>query len=152
MESERAALAVFFRAAQFAVVGANSDRTRWGNKVLRWYQEHNLPVTPVHPRETRIEGLVAVRELKSVLDQAATPHDARTAVSVITPPSVSLALLREYASDPRIVAMWLQPGAADASVVEWLRKQPADVQDRIIWSGPCVLVQGVQLARANGRM
>ena len=116
MTHEQAALSRFFRATQFAVVGANSDRTRWGNKVLRWYQEHNLSVTPVHPRETRIEGLVAARELRSVLDQAETPHDALTSVSIITPPSVSLALLREYAADPRIVAMWLQPGAADGSV------------------------------------
>ena len=159
MTHEQTALAAFFRASQFAVIGANNDRTRWGNKILRWYLEQNLPITPVHPRETRVEGLVVARELRNVLDQAATPHDARTSVSIITPPSVSLALLHEYAADPRIVAMWLQPGAADGSVgvsptnlVQWLREQPGHVQDRIVWSGPCVLKQGTQLARANGRM
>lgn len=116
MAHEQAALSAFFRATQFAVLGANNDRTRWGNKVLRWYMERNFPVTPVHPRETRVEGLVAVHELRSVLDQAASPHEARTSVSIITPPSVTLAVLREYTADPRVVAFWMQPGATDGSV------------------------------------
>ena len=27
----------FLKASKFAVVGASTDRSKWGNKVLRWY-------------------------------------------------------------------------------------------------------------------
>lgn len=150
--AEQEALRRFFHASQYAVVGASADRNKFGNRVLRWYQNHNLPVTPVHPKLSSIEGLQAVRDLSEVMDLAADPVEAKTSVSVITPPAITLELLKARASDARIVAFWLQPGAADAPVIQWLQSQPEDVQQRIVWSGPCVLVSGEQLARRSGRL
>lgn len=40
-------------------------RSKWGNKVLRWYQDRQLDVTPVHPKESHVEGLEAVKEAVS---------------------------------------------------------------------------------------
>jgi predicted CoA-binding protein len=56
------------------------DRTQ----VLKWYKERNLDVTPVHPRETELQGIPAVRTL------AELPNLSTTAVSVITAPPVRL--------------------------------------------------------------
>lgn len=152
LPAEEQALKCFFQAAQYAVVGASADRTKFGNKVLRWYQNHNLTVTPVHPKASSIEGVPAAATLNDVMDQAANPMEAKTSVSVITPPAITLELLKASVSDPRIVAFWLQPGAADGPVVQWLRSQPDDVQERIVWSGPCILVSGEQLGRRSGRL
>lgn len=150
--AEQEALKRFFQATQYAVVGASADRSKFGNKVFRWYQGYNLPVTPVHPKSSSIEGVPAVKELGEVMDYAANPVEARTSVSVITPPAITLDLLKGYTSDERIVAFWLQPGAADGPVVQWIRSQPEEVQGRIVYSGPCILVSGEQLGRHNGRL
>lgn len=152
LPAEQTALQRFFRAAQFAVVGASTDRTKYGNRVLRWYQNHQLPVTPVHPKATSVEGLTAVSDLGSVMEQAANPVEAKTSVSVITPPAVSLDLLKKYASDPRIVALWLQPGAADGPVVQWVQSQPDNIQERVIYSGNCILVSGEKFGKRVGRL
>ena len=114
--AEQSALTRFFTAARFAVVGASADRAKYGNKVLRWYLERELPVTAVHPKAARIEECVTEADLGKVLDAAGSTLEATTSVSVITPPTVSLELLRKYGGDPRVVAFWLQPGAADATV------------------------------------
>lgn len=42
-------MAQFFAATRYAVVGASNDRSKYGNIVLRWYQQHNVPVTPINP-------------------------------------------------------------------------------------------------------
>lgn len=39
----------FFSQPHFAVVGASKDATKFGTKLLKWYQERKLDVTPVHP-------------------------------------------------------------------------------------------------------
>jgi predicted CoA-binding protein len=39
----------FIKSPKFAVIGASTSRTKYGNKVLRWYQTHGLTVIPVHP-------------------------------------------------------------------------------------------------------
>lgn len=35
---------------------------------------------------------------------------------------------------------------------EWLSSQPQEVQDRVILGGPCILVQGESLAKAQGKL
>lgn len=127
MTAEAHALRSFFCAHQYAVVGASTDRSKFGNKVLRWYQERQLPVTPVHPTQTRIEGEMAVRSLSDVMDGAANAYEARTSVSIVTPPHVSLGLLKYYVHDPRVIAMWLQPGAADGPVSKYCQWTLANV-------------------------
>lgn len=114
--AEQHAMHQFFRARQYAVVGASADRNKFGNKVLRWYIDRHLNVTPVHPSQSSIEGHMATKTLGDVMDQAPNPYEALTGVSIITPPSVSLKLLQDAISDKRISGFWLQPGAADALV------------------------------------
>jgi len=49
--------AEFLRSEAFAVVGAAKNRDKFGNKVLRCYQQHGKVVYPVNPRAEVIEGL-----------------------------------------------------------------------------------------------
>lgn len=114
--SEERALTAFFKARQYAVVGASADRAKFGNKVLRWYMARPFTVTPVHPSQKSIEGLAACQDLQDVILQASTPSESLVSVSMITPPSISLSVLQNFAANPKTQAFWLQPGAADASV------------------------------------
>jgi uncharacterized protein len=40
---------LFISSPKFAVFGASIDRSKYGNKVLRFYQQHKLEVTPINP-------------------------------------------------------------------------------------------------------
>lgn len=112
----------------FAVVGASSNRQKYGNKVLRAYLQNGRRAYPVNPNETEVEGLTCYPDLKSL------PEPVH-AVSIITPPQVTAGVL-EQAARAGIRYVWMQPGA-----------EPADWRDRAeslgltaIGDGPCVLV------------
>jgi len=49
----------FLASNSFAVVGASIDRTKYGNKVLRCYQQHGKTVYPINARAAEVEGLKA---------------------------------------------------------------------------------------------
>ncbi|KAL9936334.1 hypothetical protein V8E36_004402 [Tilletia maclaganii] len=142
-----AALKTFFTSEAYAVVGASKDPAKFGYKVLKWYQGAALPVTPIHPKEPEIDGL------KTVASVADLPESqrAKTSISVITPPKISLGVVQS-AVELGINGIWLQPGAEDGAVVEWIKSQPESVQDKVIYGGPCILVKGHQLAQEQGRL
>ena len=56
----------FLAGEPHAVVGASQDRNKYGNKVLRVYQQQNRPVYPVNPKADEVEGLTAYPDLASL--------------------------------------------------------------------------------------
>lgn len=118
----------FLAAGPYAVVGASSAREKYGNKVLRAYLQNGLAVTPVHPRETEIEGV------KSVPDIASLPDGIR-GLSMITPPPVTEKLVGE-AAKKGIRRLWMQPGAESAAAIANAEALGLSV----IAGGPCLLV------------
>lgn len=48
----------FFSLPWKVVVGASSDRSKFGNKVLRCYQSHGHNVVPINKRQSVIEGIL----------------------------------------------------------------------------------------------
>ena len=119
----------FLAAGPWAVVGATSVRAKYGNKILRCYQQHGLaPLYPVNPRGGVIEGLTAYASL------SALPEPAR-AVSIITPPKITEAVVAE-AARLGIRRLWMQPGAESARALELAEEHDLSV----IAGGPCLLV------------
>lgn len=121
-------LDLFFQSKAFGVVGASTDRHKYGNKVLRVYQQKNLRVIPVNPREQEIEGAACV---PSVMD---LPGDVES-ISVITPPPVTEQVV-EMAARKGIKNVWMQPGAESDAAVEACRRHGINV----IADGTCILV------------
>lgn len=120
----------FLAGDAFAVVGASSDRAKYGNKVLRTYLQHGKRAWAVNPREAAatIEGAPRVADL------AALPEPVH-GVSIITPPPVTERIVEE-AANAGIQRVWMQPGAESARAIARARELGLTV----IAGGPCVLV------------
>jgi len=118
----------FLKAEAFGVVGASTDRSKYGNRVLRCYQMHGLKAVPVNPKEKEIEGepcVASVAELPAAV----------TSISVITPPLVTERVV-EAAALKGIRNVWMQPGAESPRAVEFCREHGINV----IADGSCLLV------------
>ena len=118
----------FLASGPFAVVGASTDRSKYGNKVLRCYQQHGREVYPINPKAPEVEGLKAYPAL------AALPVKV-PAISVITPPAATVQVVREAAA-AGVKHIWMQPGAESPEAV----KLAEDLGLNVIAGGPCLLV------------
>jgi uncharacterized protein len=97
-----------------AVLGASSNRAKYGNKCVRAYLEAGWEVFPVNPREAEVEGRKAYARLADV------PADLER-VSVYLPPPVTGDVLPEIeAKGAREV--WFNPGSADERILEEARR------------------------------
>lgn len=119
----------FLTTGPWAVVGASKDRSKFGNKVLRAYLEHDYEVGVVHPREDEIEGVHCVRTLA---DLAPTP----LGISIITPPSLALHWVEE-AHRLGVSTLWFQPGAESEEAL----RRAEELGLEVIARGPCILVE-----------
>lgn len=97
-----------------AVIGASSDRRKFGNKAVRAYQKAGFEVFPVHPTETVVEGLPAYRSIRDV------PAERLDRVSLYLPPAVGVAVLEEIANKT-VGQLILNPGADGPAVIEKAR-------------------------------
>jgi len=55
-----------FRMKTVAVIGASSNREKWGNKAVRAFQHRGYTVYPVNPTETEVEGIKTFPSIKEV--------------------------------------------------------------------------------------
>ncbi len=118
----------FLKEGPWAVAGASADRDKYGNKVLRCYQQHGMKVYPLNPREAQVEGLRAYRSLADLPEKV-------VGLSLITPPPVSEEVVRE-AIAAGVRRLWFQPGAESESAIAQAEAAGLEV---IAW-GPCILV------------
>ncbi|KAG8990273.1 hypothetical protein FRB94_013504 [Tulasnella sp. JGI-2019a] len=130
---------LFLSSPLYAVVGASKDQSKYGTKVLKWYLVRDKKVTPVHPKESELEG---IKTLGSIAD---LPSPTTTSISIITPPKVTLGILKQ-AKALGVPAIWLQPGAEDDAVVEYVKE---NLNDSVILGGPCILVNGDGILRSQ---
>ena len=86
-----------------AVIGASSDRRKFGNKALRAFRAEGHRVIPINPNQTEVEG---IRTYASVLDVP----DAIDMATVYVQPEVGARLLAEFARK-EIPEIWINPGA-----------------------------------------
>ena len=93
-----------------AVIGASSNRDKFGNKALRAFAQRGYTVIPINPTETEVEGH---RAFASVLD---VPGDIDLA-TVYVPPAAGVRVMDDLARKG-VPEVWLNPGADDRTVVD----------------------------------
>ena len=99
-----------------AVIGASSDRRKFGNRALRAYVLQGFTVLAINPNETEVEGL---KTYASVLDVPG-PIDMAT---FYVPPDIGEKVIDEVAKKG-ITEVWLNPGAeSDALIAEARRRK-----------------------------
>jgi uncharacterized protein len=118
----------FLAGEVYAVVGASSDRSKYGNKVLRCYVQNGRRAIPVNPREGEVEGIATVPDLASLPEPV---HG----VSIITPPPITERIV-EDAAKAGLKRLWMQPGAESAKAV----RRAEELGLSVIANGPCLLV------------
>jgi predicted CoA-binding protein len=92
-----------------AVIGASSNRHKFGNKALRAFQQQGYTVLAINPNEKTVEGLTTY---PSVLDVPG-PIDMAT---VYVPGDVGVRVMDDIAKKG-IPEVWLNPGADDDPVL-----------------------------------
>jgi predicted CoA-binding protein len=102
-----------------AVVGASSDRRKFGNKALRAFQAEGYSVVPINPNEPEVEG---IRTYASVIDVPGAIDMA----TVYVQPEVTLRLLDDFARK-KIPEIWVNPGAEDDEVMAEARRRGLNV-------------------------
>ena len=102
-----------------AVVGASSDRRKFGNKALRAFQAEGHRVIPINPNESEVQG---IRTFRSVID-VPEPIDMAT---VYVQPDVCLLLLPEF-EQKGIPEIWINPGAESDEVLTEARRRKLNV-------------------------
>ncbi len=118
----------FLASPTIGVVGASTDRKKFGNKVLRCYLQHGRNAIPVNPNEMEIEGIPCVATINDL------PSDALS-ISMITPPAITAKLV-PLAIEKGIRNIWMQPGVEHPEAVALCRERGVN----IIADGSCVLV------------
>ena len=92
-----------------AVIGASSNRAKYGNRALRAFERQGYRVIAINPNEPEVEGH---RTYASVLE-VADPIDMAT---VYVPAPIGIRVLEQLAQKG-IKEVWLNPGADDPAVV-----------------------------------
>src|SRR3954452_12768198 len=101
-----------------AVIGASSDRRKFGNRAVRAFRQQGYTVVPINPHEAEIEGLKAYA---SVLDVPG-PIDMAT---LYVPPSIGERLMDELARKG-ISEVWVNPGAESDALMARARSLQID--------------------------
>ena len=92
-----------------AIIGASSNRAKFGNKALRAFEKQGFRVVAINPNEAEVEGH---RAYASVLDFP-EPIDMAT---VYVPGDVGVRVMEDLAKKG-VPEVWLNPGADDDAVV-----------------------------------
>ena len=86
-----------------AIIGASSNRMKFGNRAIRAFRQQGFTVIPINPHADAIEGLAAY---PSVLDVPGSIDMA----SFYVPPDIGERVIEEVARKG-IGEVWLNPGA-----------------------------------------
>jgi acyl-CoA synthetase (NDP forming) len=92
-----------------AIIGASTDRSKYGNKAVRAWRQQGWTVYPIHPAAQEVEGLKAypsVGEVPCPIDKA----------SFYVPPQIGLKAL-EGVAEKGIKEVYLNPGAESEDLV-----------------------------------
>jgi uncharacterized protein len=97
-----------------AIIGASSNRAKYGNKALRAFERQGYRVIPINPNERVIEGHPTYASVVDVPE----PIDM---VTVYVRPEVGVRVMDDIARKG-IKEVWLNPGADEPQVVARARE------------------------------
>ena len=97
-----------------AVIGASSNRQKFGNRALRAFERQGFTVIPINPNQPEVEGH---KTYASVLDVPGSIDMA----TVYVPPRYGVRIMDQLA-EKGVPEVWLNPGADGPEVVARARQ------------------------------
>ncbi len=99
---------------KIALVGATNDKSKYGNVILHDLINKGFTVFPVNPRAQTIDGFKAYKNLEEL-----NQEQKIDLIVFVVPPKITLQNL-EIALKLNLKKVWIQPGAGDENVREFL--------------------------------
>jgi predicted CoA-binding protein len=96
-----------------AVIGASSDRRKFGNRAVRAFLRQGYTVIPINPHEDQIEGL---KTYPTILDVPG-PIDMAT---FYLPPDIGERVIDDVAKKG-VAEVWLNPGSESERLIQRAR-------------------------------
>ena len=96
-----------------ALIGASNDRSKYGNKIYRDLRNKGYNVTPINPKEEKIEGdraYTSIEKMKELPDIA----------NFVVPPPVAIKIAQNI-TNLGIKHLWFQPGSESKELEDWLK-------------------------------
>ena len=97
-----------------AVVGANNNASKYGNRIYRDLKAKGFKVFAINPYRDEVDGDQCWRSLSDLPEEP-------TIVDFVIPPARTLETLRECL-ELGYTTVWVQPGAADEAVLAFLEE------------------------------
>ena len=111
-----------------AVVGATDNRSKYGSIIYRDLKAKGFAVYPVNTRRSNVDGDPAYPTLGDL-------PQPPTIVNIVVPPDETLGVL-EQAYDLGYVNVWIQPGAENGAVYDYLA-----THDFNALVGACIMIR-----------
>ena len=92
-----------------AVIGASTDRRKYGNKAVRAFVSQGYDVVPVNPHEASIEGLTSYPSVLAV-------PGAIDMATMYVPPDVGMQVIEDIARKD-IPEVWFNPGSESDALI-----------------------------------
>ncbi|PHR96220.1 MAG: CoA-binding protein [Blastopirellula sp.] len=97
-----------------AILGASSNREKFGNKSVRAHLQQGFEVYPINPKAAEIEGLTCYKTLADL------PVDHLDRISIYLPPQLGIKLLNEIKA-ANADQVFFNPGTESEELLEKAR-------------------------------
>ncbi|MGY8767547.1 MAG: CoA-binding protein [Pirellulales bacterium] len=97
-----------------AILGASSNREKFGNKSVRAHLQQGFEVYPINPKADEIEGLPCYKSLADL------PGDHLDRISIYLPPKLGIRLLEEIKA-ANADQIFFNPGTESEELLEQAR-------------------------------
>ena len=104
----------FINQRVWAVVGASTDPTKYGNRIFRDLRAAGYTVYGVNPRGGKIEGQELYPALSDLPEKPAV-------VDTVVPPVVTVEVVRQCA-ELGLTRVWMQPGSESEVAIQFCRE------------------------------
>ena len=104
-----------------ALVGASTDRNKYGNKILLDLLSKNYNVVPINQKECNIAGLKAYTKVQDLPSRPSI-------INFVVPPEIGLDITKELVEED-YDHFWYQPGAESEDLTNFLTQKNKDFID-----------------------
>lgn len=120
---------------KIAVVGATTDKEKWGFKKYKELKDAGFNVYPVNPGHKKVYGDTCFSDLKSLKDSLKKNPDC--AITIV-PPKVT-EKIADQCKELGINKVWMQPGSESEKAIDYCKDNNIEVV-----SSQCIVVDALR--------